>query len=99
MSVVFINIYKTDAEHQQEMLDIIIGAVDNFAAKQPGFIRAAIHKSIDSGYVAELVEWKTVENWNDAHELCKATNPDVDRVVEIASPESALYEVVHSTRL
>jgi heme-degrading monooxygenase HmoA len=99
MSVVFINIYKTDAEHQQEMLDIIIGAVDNFAAKQPGFICAAIHKSVDSGYVAEVVEWETAEDWNNAHELCKATNPDVDRVVEIASPESALYQVVHAKKL
>lgn len=95
MSVVFINIYTVKPKDQKEMLEIVVGAVDNFACKQPGYISAKIHRSLDQTHIAEVVEWETREDWNQAHELCKATNPDVDRVLAIASTESHLYERVH----
>lgn len=98
MSVFFINVYKTEPADQEEMATIIKGAVENFARKQPGFIGASVYRSTNTGNVTEVVEWEREEDWQAANELCKATNPDVGRVLEIAKPESALYHHFHSRK-
>jgi antibiotic biosynthesis monooxygenase (ABM) superfamily enzyme len=45
--VTLINVFTVEPGHQQRLVDVLVEATEAVMSKQPGFIAANIHRSLD----------------------------------------------------
>jgi quinol monooxygenase YgiN len=87
-----INVFTVEPEKQQPLADVLAENMET-AKKQPGFVSASIHKSLDGTRVANYAQWSSRE----ALEL-SLKNPDfmatVKQAIEFGSHDFHFYEVV-----
>lgn len=48
-----------EPERQQELIDLIIDALETTTKHQPGFVSASLHKSLDGVRVMNYAQWRT----------------------------------------
>ena len=60
--VTFINTFRCDPAHQDDVVRINIDIVDKVASRSPGFIAAAVHRSTDGTRVFNYLQWRSAEN-------------------------------------
>lgn len=58
----FINAFRCDPSHQDEVVAINIDIVDQVASRFPGFISAAVHRSSDGTRVFNYLQWQSPEH-------------------------------------
>ncbi len=58
----FINTFRCDPANQEEVVRINIDIVDQVASSSPGFIAAAVHRSIDGTRVVNYLQWESSEH-------------------------------------
>lgn len=51
--------FAVEPERQQELVDMIIDALETTTKHQPGFVSASLHKSLDGVRVFNYAQWKT----------------------------------------
>ncbi|MEH2239203.1 Nif11-like leader peptide family RiPP precursor [Nostoc sp.] len=87
-----INVFTVQPEQQQRLVDFFIENKE-IPMKQPGFISANIHKSLDSTRVVNYIQWSNREALESA-----SKNPDfiamTKQAAEFASHDFHAYEVV-----
>lgn len=87
-------IFNVEAEKQQDLLDTI-AEFSKTVKRQPGFVSANIHKSLDGIKVANYAQWKTQKDFENF-----LVNPEVQekgaKLREFNSPDSHIYEVIIS---
>ena len=90
-----INVYTVEPEQQQRLVDFFVGTKE-IPMKQPGFISATIHKSLDGKRVANYAQWNSREALESA-----LKNPDFAAMAnqsrEIAPNDFHVYEAVFTT--
>jgi heme-degrading monooxygenase HmoA len=59
--VTLINVFTVAPEDQQRLVDVLVEATKAVMRKQPGFISANIHKSLDGTRVANYAQWRSKE--------------------------------------
>jgi heme-degrading monooxygenase HmoA len=59
--VTLINVFTVAPEDQQRMVDVLVEATQAVMRKQPGFVSANIHKSLDGTRVANYAQWRSKE--------------------------------------
>jgi heme-degrading monooxygenase HmoA len=59
--VTLINVFSVAPEDQQRLVDVLVEATKGVMRKQPGFISANIHKSLDGTRVANYAQWRSKE--------------------------------------
>jgi len=59
--VTLINVFTVAPEDQQRLVDVLVEATQAVMRKQPGFISANIHKSLDGTRVANYAQWRSKE--------------------------------------
>jgi heme-degrading monooxygenase HmoA len=88
-----INVFTVAPEHQQRLVDLLVEATEQVMSKQPGYLAANIHRSLDGTKVANYAQWRSPQ---DVQAL--ARNPEaaahMRRAQELATFEPSLYEVV-----
>jgi heme-degrading monooxygenase HmoA len=88
-----INVFTVAPEDQQRLVDLLVTATEQMMSKQPGYVAANVHRSLDGGRVAVYAQWRTRE-----HFQALAGNPEaaahMRRARELATFEPVLYEVV-----
>jgi antibiotic biosynthesis monooxygenase (ABM) superfamily enzyme len=91
--VTLINVFTVAPEHQQELVDILITATTSVMNKQPGYISANIHKSLEGTRVTNYAQWESIEAFEAI-----AHNPEVvvhmRAASALATADFHLYEVV-----
>ncbi|GAA5034166.1 antibiotic biosynthesis monooxygenase family protein [Actinopolymorpha pittospori] len=91
--VTLINVFTVTPEDQQGLVDMLVEATEQVMSKQPGYIAANIHRSIDGTRVANYAQWRSREDFQ-----ALASNPEaaahMRRAAAVATFEPALYEVV-----
>lgn len=94
--VTFINVFTVEPSNQQELLDILARATDTSVRDVPGFISAALHRSVDGTRVTMYGQWKSVEHYQHYQSMRSnpVTSPYVERVLAIAKFDPGMYEVV-----
>ncbi len=94
--VTLINVFSVDPPNQQELVGLLAGATDTSVRGLPGFISAALHRSIDGTKVTMYSQWKTAAHYR--HYQAMLSGPDappyVARAMAIARFEPGMYEVV-----
>jgi quinol monooxygenase YgiN len=68
----FINVFTIDPTHQQALLDLLKAQTDATMRKQPGFVMANFHRSLDGTSVVNYVQWTDQRSSDIIHE-----NPEI----------------------
>lgn len=92
--VTVIVIFSVEPERQQELIDTILTFADT-VKKQPGFVSASLHKSLDGVRVMNYAQWRSQEDYE-----AFVNNSEVQalgkKLREFPKPDAHLYEVVIS---
>jgi heme-degrading monooxygenase HmoA len=59
--VTLINVFTVAPEDQQSLVDVLAHATRAVMRKQPGFVSANIHRSLDGTRVTNYAQWRTRE--------------------------------------
>ena len=92
--VVLINIFKVDPSNQQKLIDILTQATDGSVDREPGFILATLHRSLDGTKVTMYAKWQNAEAYNAMRQ--KPGRPFLEQALRIATFEPGMYEIVRS---
>ena len=88
-----INIFTVEPSNQQQLVELLIKASQDSVIKIPGFISAALHKSIDGTKVAMYAQWRSIEDYQKMRNNPQAS-PYLQQALTIAKFEPGMYEVV-----
>src|SRR5713101_3761642 len=91
--VTLINVFTVQPENQQRLVDLLTEATKLAMKKQPGYISANIHKSLDGTRVTNYAQWRSKDDFEVMLE-----NPEAAKHMQEASQlaikiEPHLYEV------
>ena len=91
--VTLINVFTVSPENQQRLVDLLVEATQRTMRKQPGYLSAAIHKSVDGTRVTNYAQWRSREDFEAI-----GKNPEVAVHMRAAAQlatsfEPHLYEV------
>lgn len=56
-------VFTVGPEHQQQLIDAIVGEVERWVKHRPGFISATYHKSLDGTKVVNYAQWQSQADW------------------------------------
>jgi heme-degrading monooxygenase HmoA len=59
--VTLINVFTVTQEDQQRLVDVLVDATQKVMRKQPGFVSANIHRSLDGTRVTNYAQWRSRE--------------------------------------
>ncbi len=91
--VTLINVFTVEPENQQRLVDLLTEATKLAMKKQPGYISANIHKSLDGTRVTNYAQWRSKDDFE-----AMLQNPEAAKHMKEASQlaikiEPHLYEV------
>jgi quinol monooxygenase YgiN len=94
-SITLINVFTVEPSNQQKLLDILARATDSTVRHVPGFISAALHRSVDGTKVTMYSQWESVEHYRRYQSMLSnpAAAPYVEQVLAIARFDPGIYEV------
>jgi len=58
----FINTFRCQPAHQDEVVRINVDIVEQVASTLPGFISATVHRSVDGTRVINYLQWQSPEH-------------------------------------
>ena len=93
--VTLINVFTVEPSNQQKLLDILARATDTSVRDVPGFISAALHRSIDGTKVTMYSQWKSAEHYRHYQSMLSnpVAAPYVEQALAIAKFDPGMYEV------
>ncbi|MDX2213129.1 MAG: antibiotic biosynthesis monooxygenase [Oculatellaceae cyanobacterium bins.114] len=68
----FINVFTVEPSKQNTLVHRIKSDAETLISRQAGFIKATIHRSLDSSRVVNVVQWESVEASREIHH-----NPEI----------------------
>jgi quinol monooxygenase YgiN len=90
--VTLINVFTIEPQQQQRLVDVLVTATETVIGKQPGFVSANIHKSLDGTRVANYAQWRSREDF-EAMLANPAAAAHMREAATIATFDAHLYEV------
>jgi heme-degrading monooxygenase HmoA len=60
-----INVFTVAPEDQQRLVDLLVEATEKVMSKQPGYVSANIHKSLDGTRVTNYAQWRSREDFEE----------------------------------
>ena len=90
--VTLINVLTVAPEHQQPLLDLLVHATREVMAKQPGFVSANFHKSVDGTRVVNYAQGTSTDSF-EAMMRHPEARPHMEAAARLATYDAHLYEV------
>jgi heme-degrading monooxygenase HmoA len=59
--VTLINVFTVAPHEQQRLVEVLVDATQSVMRKQPGFVSANIHRSLDGTRVTNYAQWRSRE--------------------------------------
>jgi quinol monooxygenase YgiN len=87
-----INIFTVDPENQARLVTLLREATESSIRHVPGFVGAALHRSLDGSKVAMYAQWRTPEDYARMRERPDAS-PILAEAMKIAQFSPGFYEV------
>ena len=91
--ITLINILTVAPARQQELVDKLDRATQTVMTRQPGFISANIHASVDGRKVANYAQWRSQEDFERMQKDPEAAAHIKEIGAMVEKFEPALYEV------
>ena len=85
--VTLINVFTVEPQNQQKLIEVLSQATEEVMSRQPGYISANIHKSLDGTKVTNYAQWRTKEDFE-----AMLKNPAAQKHMEAASRLAAKVE-------
>jgi len=94
--VTLINVFTVEPSNQQNLVDILTRVTDTSVRDVPGFISAALHRSVDGTKVTMYSQWKSAEHYLQYRSTLSdpAAAPYVQQILAMATFDPGMYEVV-----
>jgi quinol monooxygenase YgiN len=89
-----INVFTVDPHNQQKLVELLTLATENSVRKNPGFISASLHRSLDGSKVTMYAQWRSIEDYQKMRSN-PAASPYLEQALEIAKFDPGMYEVMH----
>jgi quinol monooxygenase YgiN len=91
--VTLINVFTVAPEDQQRLVDVLVDATRAVMRKQPGFVSANIHRSLDGRRVTNYAQWRSREAFEAMLQNQEAAEHmgEAARIAQRFEPD--LYEV------
>ena len=93
--VTLINVFTVDPADQQRLVDLLTRATDGFVSSAPGFISAALHRSIDGTKVTMYAQWRSAEDYQ-AMRQGSGSLPFLQDALTIAKFEPGMYGIMRT---
>lgn len=95
--ITLINVFTVQPNHQDALINVLVEATDEVMSKQPGYVSAKLHRSLDGTRVANYARWRSRQDFE-----VMLQNPEarahMGEALRLATSEPVLYEVVYSHR-
>ena len=88
-----INVFTVAPDRQQHLLELLARATESSVRRVPGFVAAALHRSLDGTKVTMYAQWRTPEDYQRMRSRSD-TSPFLIEALTIATFDPGLYEVV-----
>ena len=94
--VTLINVFTVEPSNQQALLALLARATDASVRDMPGFISAALHRSVDGTRVTMYSQWQSAEHYQRYRSMLSdpVASPYVAQALAIARFDPGMYEVV-----
>lgn len=93
--VTLINVFTVDPVNQQRLIDLLIRATDGLVNRAPGFISAALHRSLDGKKVTMYAQWRSAEDYQ-AMRQNPGPRPFLEEALTFATFEPGIFEIVQT---
>lgn len=90
--VTLINVFTVAPEQQQRLVDLLVRATQTVMNKQPGYVSANIHKSLDGTRVTNYAQWRSREDFEAMRSNAEVV-VHMQEVLTFAKADYHLYEV------
>lgn len=87
-----INVFSVAPENQARLIELLRGATESSIRRVPGFVGAALHRSLDGTKVTMYAQWRTPDDYARMRARPDAS-PFLDEALKIARFDPAFYEV------
>src|SRR4051812_19353972 len=87
-----INVFTVAPTHQARLVDLLTQATESSIRHVPGFVSAALHRSLDGTKVTMYAQWATPEDYERMRARPDAS-PFLAEALSIARFEPGFYEV------
>jgi quinol monooxygenase YgiN len=93
--VTVINVFVVEPSNQQKLIDILAHATQISVRDMPGFVSAALHRSLDGTRVTMYGQWESEEHYRHyrATRSTPGAAPYVEQALAIAKFDPGTYEV------
>ena len=91
--ITLINVFTVSPGSQQRLVDMLDRATQTVMSRQPGFISANIHASVDGRKVANYAQWRSKEDFEAMQKNPEAAKHMADIGAMVETFEPALYKV------
>ena len=88
-----INVFTVAPDRQARLLDLLTRATESSVRHVPGFVSAALHRSLDGTKVTMYAQWRSPEDYERMRSR-PDTSPLLAEAMTIATFEPGFYEVV-----
>jgi quinol monooxygenase YgiN len=88
-----INVFAVAPSDQTRLVELLTRATESSVRHVPGFIAAALHRSLDGRKVTMYAQWQSREHYDQMRARPDAS-PFLAEALTIATFEPAMYEVV-----
>ena len=93
-SVVLINVFTVEPTKQQQLIEILTSATDGSVDREPGFISATLHRSLDGTKVTMYAKWKDARAYAAMRQ--RPSRLFLEQALQIANFEPGMYEIVQT---
>jgi quinol monooxygenase YgiN len=90
-----INVFTVEPEKQRALVDLLVEATERTMKRQPGFVSASIHRSIDGTKVVNYAQWRSKADF-DAMTRNPDAWPHMEAAAALATFDPIVCEVVDS---
>lgn len=94
--ITLINLFTVKPEKQQSAANQVAEIYQTIVNKQPGFISASVHKSLDGTRVAAVARWQSQSALTAMQQLPEFQNSVKILEEEIVSAEPHYFEVIYT---
>jgi quinol monooxygenase YgiN len=93
--ITLINVFTVEPADQQQLIELLTRATEDFVRHAPGFIAARLHRSLDGTKVTMYAQWRSTAEY-EAMRAGPAPLPYLQRALAIAKFEPGMYEIIGS---
>lgn len=90
-----INVFTVKGDQQQQLVDLLVEATERTMKKQPGFVSASIHRSLDGTKVVNYAQWRSRRDF-EAMKANPEARPHMEAAAALATFDPILCEVAES---